>query len=115
MLALILTVYDFILGRMVCNSYSSVFSIETNTIEARVGYGTLIKGNITNTGGDDEYRIEAGEGWIVVRPNNFRLKTNQTVELYIYISPISKGIFNTYLSAQSFCHYNIQRIQVNSI
>ncbi|MCX8178395.1 MAG: hypothetical protein N3D75_01040 [Candidatus Aenigmarchaeota archaeon] len=113
-LALILTIYDFTLSKTVCNSYHSVFTIETNKIDAKVGYGTLVKGKLTNTGGDDEYKIDTTQGWIVVRPNNFRLKTNESVDLYIYISPINKGSFDTYINAYSFCHSNTQRIEVNS-
>ncbi|MEM5878629.1 MAG: hypothetical protein QXF12_07175 [Candidatus Aenigmatarchaeota archaeon] len=114
-LSLILAIYDFTLSKTVCNSYHSVFTIETNSIDAKVGYGTLVKGKLTNTGGDDEYKITTGQGWIVVRPNSFRLKTNESVDLYIYISPISKGSFDTYINAYSFCHSNNQKIKVNSI
>ena len=114
-LSLILTIYDFTMRKIVCNYYNSNFALETNQVKSRVGYGTLIKGNITNIGGEDEYKVDASVSWIVVRPSKFRLGINESVDLYIYISPVSTGNFETYLKAHSFCHSNIQKINVNSV
>ncbi|MBU5689981.1 MAG: hypothetical protein QXM68_02185 [Candidatus Aenigmatarchaeota archaeon] len=113
-LSLVLAIYNFVGKKIVCNSYASIIVLD-DSATAQVGFGTLVKGKITNVGGDDEYKTETGESWAIIKPERFRLKTNETAEIYVYISPIQKGEFDLPVKIYSFCQSYDYKIKVNSV
>lgn len=99
-------VFEITVAREVCSNFSGELKLEREDVALTVGEGKLIKGNITNTGLENEYKISTeGPQWVVVRPTTTRLGTNESEDLFVYVSPEfgAKGEFRIKLVVDALC------------
>lgn len=116
LISLVFALREMIFKESFCSKFSSQMKIETDELNAEVGKGKLVKSELINYGFEDEYKIYTkGVEWVVVKPNKLRLETNQTGEIFIYISPPSEasGDFLISIIAKSFCQEKEENILVH--
>ncbi len=100
----------------VCSNFSADLKIENDEISLKAGEGKLIKGNITNTGFENEFVFSLkGPKWVVVRPQTLELSTDEVKELFVYVSPGFgvKGNFDIKLLADAPCVHLEKTIKAN--
>ena len=99
-----------------CNNFSVVFNLPTVDLILEHGKGKLIKGNITNTGFDNEFVVSSkGPDWIVIRPKLLHLESNEMNNVFVYLSPEfgTKGRFDAKLIIDGACVHIERTIKTN--
>ncbi len=98
-----------------CEGYLVELKLEKNEITTNIGEGKLIKGFLANKGHEDELSAYIkGPSWVIVRPEKIRVSGNDTKEIFVYISPNSKGDFVAKIVLESFCQKYEDNILIHS-
>jgi len=117
-LSLILLLRDNLIKESFCKNFFLSLKIEENEINAEINKGKLVKAKAINYGFDDEYKIYSdGPQWVVVKPEKIKLESNQTGEIFVYLSPPpkSKGDYLFRLFLESFCQKKEDTILIHVV
>lgn len=101
-----LQILDISAAKSFCDNFSADFNIDTDKVSLKPGKGELIKGNVTNTGFENEFSIShRGADWVVVRPKIFQLDKNESGDVFVYMSPEfdARGDFDIRLIVDAAC------------
>ncbi len=99
-----------------CKNYSAEMKVDAKSMDLEIGKGKLVKAVLKNTGQVDEFQItKDGPDWVVIKPDKTKLGTNQTEEVFVYMSPIigSEGKYNIKIITKSPCVYLQNEIIAN--
>ncbi|NCO97014.1 MAG: hypothetical protein COY38_03300 [Candidatus Aenigmarchaeota archaeon CG_4_10_14_0_8_um_filter_37_24] len=98
-----------------CKHFSVDLKPESYSAELEVGYGKLIRVNITNNGFEDTFDIGfKGPDWIATRPLKMDLGQGKSEEIFVYMSPIvgSEGNYTVAVFAKSYCGIEETEIKI---
>ncbi len=108
--------FDVLDSKMFCKNFSANLQLQSTDVTLETGKGRLIKGKLTNTGFDNEFFVSLeGPSWVVVRPRVLEINTNETSDLFVYLSPEfdARGGFDTRLSIDAVCTHLEKTIKVD--
>lgn len=89
-----------------CSNFGLEINLEKENVSLVPGEGELVKGDIANTGFDNEYQLSTkGPEWVAVRPQIVRLETSETSDVFVYMSPDfgARGVFDVVFVVDGTC------------
>ena len=89
-----------------CKDFSAELELETSNVILEQGKGKLVRGNLTNTGFENEFSLSSeGPSWVVVRPQILSLNKGEKESVFVYMSPDFgvKGVYTVKIIADDTC------------